>query len=89
MRHIAKTDKNQAEIVAALRKIGARVLLLHQHGSGCPDLLVGFRDELKLMEVKYQNGKLTQDEDGFYDEWRPYMVVVRNPEEALKAIGAT
>jgi hypothetical protein len=42
MRRIARVDKNQAEIVSALRKAGARVLHLHQHGEGCPDILVGF-----------------------------------------------
>jgi hypothetical protein len=88
MRRISRVDKNQAEIVQALRQIGAHVLLLHQHGSGCPDLLVGYRDNLWLMEVKVRGGKLTMDEESFYNEWRPYMVVIHSPEEALQAIGA-
>jgi Holliday junction resolvase len=88
MRFIAKTDKNQREIVLALRKIGAKVLLLHQVGSGCPDLAVGYRGRLLLMECKSKNGRLTDDEQYFYREWTEYMVVVYSVEDALLAIGA-
>lgn len=89
MRQIARVDKVQAEIVQALRSAGAKVKLLHQMGGGCPDLLIGFRGTLLLMEVKSKGGRLTQDEVEFYDEWCQYMVVVYSVEEALKAIGAT
>ena len=41
MRRAARTDANQAEIVAALRGVGASVQPLHAVGQGCPDLLVG------------------------------------------------
>lgn len=37
----AKVDKNQPEIVEALRAEGAVVQHLHAVGVGCPDLLVG------------------------------------------------
>lgn len=87
MRRIARVDKNQNEVVAALRKAGAKVLLLHQHGDGCPDILTGFRGNLVLMEIKSKGGKLTQDEASFMSEWRPYMVVVYSVDDALKAIG--
>jgi hypothetical protein len=36
----AKTDANQAEIVAALRAHGCETLSLAPMGNGCPDLLV-------------------------------------------------
>jgi hypothetical protein len=52
MRRAAKVDRNQAEIVAALRAVGATVQPLHAVGAGCPDLLVGFRGVNYLMEVK-------------------------------------
>ena len=52
MRRAAKVDRNQAEIVEALRKIGATVQPLHSVGAGCPDLLVGFRGVNYLIEVK-------------------------------------
>ena len=87
MRKIARTDKNQAEIVFALRQAGAKVLPLHQIGNGCADLLVGFRGRLLLMEVKSKGGRLTSDELFFYDNWMEYMVVVYSIDDALKAIG--
>ena len=89
MRLIARVDKNQVEIVTALRRAGARVLLLHQHGQGVPDALVGFRGRLLLMEFKSPGGRLSEDELAFYDNWMEYMVVVYSAEEALKYIGAT
>ena len=42
MRRIARVDRNQAEIVQALRSMGATVQHLHTIGKGCPDILVGF-----------------------------------------------
>lgn len=47
-RHAAKVDANQAEIVAALKAAGATVEVIGQP----VDLLVGYRGEWILMEVK-------------------------------------
>ena len=52
MRRAAKVDANQAEIVQALRQIGAVVQSLAAVGNGCPDLLVGYRNRLFLLELK-------------------------------------
>ena len=53
MRQRNKPDTNQAEIVAALRDIGAVVFLI-----GRPfDLLVGFRGQLFLLEIKNPEGR--------------------------------
>ncbi len=52
MRTAAKVDRNQSEVVAALRKLGASVQSLASIGKGCPDLLVGYHGILYLMEVK-------------------------------------
>lgn len=88
MRHIARTDSNQAEIVAALRRIGCSVQTLHQVGSGVPDLLVGFRGVNLLFEVKADRGRLTPAESTWLDEWRGTADVIRNAEEALALIEA-
>ena len=53
MKHRNKTDTNQAEIVQALRDVGAMVFLIGQPF----DLLVGFRGELFLLEVKNPRGR--------------------------------
>ena len=52
MRRAARADSNQAEIVDALRKVGASVQPIHTVGGGVPDLLVGFRGQNYLFEVK-------------------------------------
>lgn len=53
MRHAARVDSNQAEIVEALRKAGASVWII-----GLPvDLLVGYRGHSMLMECKTLTGK--------------------------------
>jgi hypothetical protein len=88
MRIHGRTDKNQTEIVKALRKAGARVAITSSLGDGYADLVVGFRGEMKWMECKGKGGRLTPDELVFYDNWCEYMVVVYSVEDALKAIGA-
>lgn len=51
MRTAAKVDKNQPEIVKALRKMGAIVLQTHQLKNAF-DILVGFRGTLFMVEIK-------------------------------------
>lgn len=53
MRRAARVDANQAEIMAAFRKLGWLVLDMSGVGQGCPDLLVKDRSgALHLVEVK-------------------------------------
>lgn len=94
MRRAARTDANHAEIVAALRAVGATVRSLAAVGSGVPDLLVGFRGTNVLLEVKDGRKppsarKLTPDEERFLATWRGRAVVVESVSEALAAIGVT
>ena len=49
----AKVDRNQTEIVQALRDYGAFVVSLATVGKGVPDLLVGFKRHTILMEIKF------------------------------------
>lgn len=67
MTYARRVDVNQDEIVKGLRKIGAFVHCLHREGSGCPDLLVGWRQKWYLLEVK-RDGKArhTQDQRDWY-----------------------
>lgn len=85
MRKIAKADNNQAEIVRDIRKAGGRVLHLHQLGNGCADTLVMYHGILLLVEIKSEGGRLTPDEQVFYNEWQDCMIVVYSAEEVLKA----
>jgi len=93
VRRAAKTDRNQSEIVQALRDVGASVYSLAAVGDGIPDLLIGFRRSTYLLEVKDGKKKpsareLTPDQVKFHAEWfGGACVVVNSVPEALAAIG--
>ena len=81
MRRAARVDRNQEEIVKALRAVGASVQSLAAIGNGCPDLLVGYQKKNILMEVK--DGKkppsqrtLTPDQEKWHDAWSGAKVYV-------------
>lgn len=87
-RYAAKVDANQAEIVDALRQVGASVYPTFRVGHGFPDIVCGFGNQTFFLEVKTEQGKLTPDEAEFIDDWRGRPVaIVRTPEDALRAIG--
>lgn len=83
-----RTDANQAEIVEALREIGANVTCTHAVGHGFPDLVVSYGWKVMLLEVKTGEGKLTPAEMEWAETWqaKPSYAVVRNPEQAIKAV---
>lgn len=89
MRH-GRIDANHAEIVGALRGVGAHVQSLADLGRGVPDLLVGFRGRWVVIEVKGPRGKLTAAEQSWVDECgtRAPVHVVRSVDQALRVIGA-
>lgn len=95
MRRAAKVDRNQGEIAAALRNVGATVQSLAEVGAGVPDLLVGFRRQTYLLEVKDgekppSQRELTPDQIDWHMNWTGGpCVVVRSVLEALAAIGVT
>jgi len=91
MRRAAKVDTNQADIVAALRKIGASVQPLHSVGQGCPDLLVGWRGMNTILEIKDGKKppsarKLTDDQVIWHEGWRGQVAVVETIEQAILAV---
>jgi hypothetical protein len=77
-------------VVAALRRVGAVVHPMNpDDDEGRPDLLVGFRGETFLIEVKTAKGRLEDSQVAWHSEWRGRpAVVVRDEFEALRAIGA-
>lgn len=92
MRRAARTDRNQAEIVQALRDAGCSVLPLHAVGGGCPDLLVARHGVNYLIEVKDgskppSRRTLTPDQIEFFDTWRGEAAVVSNVDAALRVVG--
>lgn len=94
MRRAAKVDRNQAEIVDALKKAGATVQHLHSVGAGCPDLLVGYRGRNFLIEVKDfrlipSKKALTAAQVEFHGGWKGQVAKVEDVGAALAVIGAT
>lgn len=93
MRRAARTDRNQQDVIDALRRVGASVCDTSRLGEGFPDLVVGFRADNFMLEVKDGTKppsarKLTLAEEEFINNWRGTVYVVNNVDEALQAIGA-
>ena len=90
--HCGRTDANHGDIVKALRQVGATVVSLASIGAGCPDLLVGYRGETLLIEVKdgsksKSEQALTPDEEDFRIKWEGSIIyTVNGVEQALGAI---
>ena len=82
----AKVDLNQRAVVKAFRDAGCCVLHLHTVGQGCPDLLVGRKGTVWLVEVKGPKGKLTPDQEVFHAAWPVH--VVRSVDDVLALVGA-
>ena len=92
MRRAAKVDRNQAEVVAALRAAGATVEPMHAVGRGFPDLAVGFRGATFLIEVKDPSGSpshraLTERQRDWHAAWRGQVAVVEDAQAALAVLG--
>jgi hypothetical protein len=85
MRYAARVDKNQEQIVSALRAVGAYVWII-----GLPvDLLVGYKGHTFLVEVKDGPRKrLTALQEDFFANWSGSTLArIDGPEAALRMIG--
>lgn len=60
----AKTDDNQAEIVAELRRLGGKVAHVHRLKNHC-DLNLFYRGVTVMVEVKMPGKSLTDGEEAF------------------------
>lgn len=89
----AKIDANQEAVVTALRAAGATVQSLANVGKGVPDLLVGFKGQTLLFEVKDgfkapSARLLTEDQIRWHGSWKGgALAVVDSPDAALRMIG--
>lgn len=81
-RYAKKRDSNERPIIEALESAGAEVWVLDRP----VDLLIRFRRQWHLMEVKTEKGRLTDEQEKFVTSTG--CPVVRTPMDALKAIGA-
>lgn len=84
----AKIDRNQPEVVKALRKMGVSVQHLHSVGAGCPDLLCAINQKTFLIEVKDGEKapsaqKLTPDQVTWHAGWKAVVHVVNSIDQAI------
>jgi Holliday junction resolvase len=87
LKRAAKVDRNQPEVVKALRDRGASVQPLHGVHGGVPDLLVGFRGRNYMIEVKDgSKGSLTQRQVEWHDDWAGQVVTVTSVAEACDIV---
>lgn len=96
MTHAKRRDANERGIIAALESIGCAVQQLD--GSGIPDLLVSYRGELVLLEVKNPeakgggkyntgDGSLTSAQTTWWAAWKGKPpVIVTSAAEALAVV---
>ena len=82
MRHAARTDATQAEVVKALRSCGVSC-----YYSKLPlDLICCVRKETLLVEVKEEGGRLTKAQEEFIASWPGRIEIVRGPEDAVNKV---
>ena len=91
-----KKDANHDEIVEALERVGAQVQSLASVGHGVPDLLVAFRGDWYVAEIKDgskppSKRRLTPAEAEWHMQFNDAAPVWiwNSADEALEAIGAT
>ncbi len=91
MRHKARVDDNQPEIVRAFRRLGCSVAHTHQLGKGFPDLIIGFMKKNFLIEIKDgskipSKQKLTDDELEFHNAWLGNIHIIKSEDEAIDLV---
>ena len=66
-----RVDQNQNEIKHAFIALGASVLDLSRVGQGCPDLAIGYKGKMALVEVKSSNkATFTEPQLKFIGNWK-------------------
>jgi lambda repressor-like predicted transcriptional regulator len=81
-----RTDHNQAEIVAALRELGASVTLLHRVGQGCPDIIIGWHGVNILAEIKRPGEKLNERERAWFEGWHGQAAIIYSVLDAVELL---
>lgn len=80
-----RRDLNHKEIVGELRQCGFSVVDLSQVGGGCPDLLVCRNNVQRLVEIKSEDGKLSEDQVTWCSTWNgPSPIVAKSSDEVIK-----
>lgn len=66
-----RRDRNEPDIVLALKKCGATVERIYSAQAGCPDLVAGIDGRNHLLEIKMpKTGRLSEGQKQWRDAWR-------------------
>jgi Holliday junction resolvase len=91
--YASRVDNNHKEIVIALKEAGASIIDMAKLGGGLPDLIVGYKGQTFLVEIKnlktqYGRAGLNKNQKKWLQEWTggPFSMVT-DVESALRAIG--
>jgi hypothetical protein len=87
-----RVDRNQPEIVKALRAYGCSVQHTHMMGEGFPDLIVGHRHSHRIGFMEIKDGekvpsarKLKKTQEKFFAEWGGFPIgLVTDVDGALR-----
>lgn len=89
-----RSDAVQAEIIAALRAVGIRVLDLHAAASahpGLPDLLCSWwavdGPRWAFLEIKSPGGRVSREQAEFVRWWPGRVEFIHSVDEALQVLG--
>jgi hypothetical protein len=93
MRKIARTDRNQQELMDTARAVGCTVHDTHQLGGGFPDFLMFLNGKVLMIEVKDGDKPpsaqaLTKQEEAFQTKWWSVYYVVSTVDMLLQVIAA-
>ncbi len=88
MRRAPRTDGNQPEIVAALRKAGWTVMIISGAGENRPDLIIAKAGETWALEIKNPRGynRVSKGQAEWQATWEGKCAVVRSAEEAIAIV---
>ena len=78
-----RRDNNEPEIVEALKEHDCSVERMDKPA----DLLVGYKGENYIIEVKSEDGKLTPSQKSFKKRHKGQYSVVRSVDDALAVVG--
>ena len=88
MTYAKRVDLNHQEIVKTLRSLGASVYDSSRSGQGFPDLVLGYKNQTVLVEIKSgENKKFTTAQLKFMADWKGSAVVrINDVEGAIRLI---
>lgn len=91
--YACKVDANHKEIVDAMKAVGASIIDTSRLGKGMPDVIVGFRGQTILMEIKnpktqYGRKGLNANQRKWAEEWSGGpLSIVDSVDAALRMLG--